>query len=174
MMNEAQFENFAGGATISLEAVAVEFCNNNDSNKTMEFHTNLSYGREQDSAVVNNLIMEKLIMFLMAEGVLKESGVFYATQMDVQVSIGVERHTIIFYQARVVPERAYRIHLVNCVFFVHKVARSMRRKYRKVMQERGIMIRSAHVEARSRWSSSTRLHMGAHSSCTVYLIATSV
>ena len=71
--DEAQFEHFAGGATISLEGVAVEFCNNNDGNKTMEFHTYLSDGRQQDSAVVNNH-MEKLILFLMAEGVLKEGG----------------------------------------------------------------------------------------------------
>ena len=70
---QAQFEHFLGGATVSLEGVAIEFFRNDDTEKTMEFHTYLSDGKQQDSAVVNNH-MEKLIIFLMDEGILKEGG----------------------------------------------------------------------------------------------------
>ena len=70
---QAQFEHFLGGATVSLEGVAVEFFWNDDTEKTMEFHTYLSDGKQQDSAVVSNHT-EKLISFLMDEGVLKAGG----------------------------------------------------------------------------------------------------
>ena len=44
----------------------------------MEFHTYLSDGKQQDSAVVNDH-MESLIVFLMKEHILKEDGVIMCT-----------------------------------------------------------------------------------------------
>ena len=44
----------------------------------MEFHTYLSDGKQQDSAVVNDH-MERLIVFLIKEQILKEDGVIMCT-----------------------------------------------------------------------------------------------
>ena len=44
----------------------------------MEFHTYLSDGKHQDSAVVNDH-MERLIVFLMKEHIMKEDGVIMCT-----------------------------------------------------------------------------------------------
>ena len=56
--NEAQMQHFLDGATISIEGVTVEFFRNEE--KEIEFHTYLSNGKQQDSAVVNNH-MERMI-----------------------------------------------------------------------------------------------------------------
>ena len=74
--HQAQLEYYSGGATISLEGVAVKFFRQGNEKSTMEFHTYLSDGKQQDSAVVNNH-MEKLIVFLRNENVLKPGGHIY-------------------------------------------------------------------------------------------------
>ena len=74
--HQAQLEYYSGGATISLEGVAVKFFRQGNEKSTMEFHTYLSDGKQQDSAVVNNH-MEKLIVFLRKENVLKPGGHIY-------------------------------------------------------------------------------------------------
>ena len=75
---EAQLEHFGGGRTVSLEGMAVEFFPVGQSIKTMEFHTHLSDEKQQDSAVVNDH-MERLIVFLMKEHIMKEDGVIMCT-----------------------------------------------------------------------------------------------
>ena len=73
---QAQLEYYSGGATISLEGVAVKFFRQGSAESIMEFHTYLSDGKQQDSAVVNNH-MEKLVQFLLEESVLKFGGHIY-------------------------------------------------------------------------------------------------
>ena len=73
---EAQLEHFGGGRTVSQEGVAVEFFPFGQSVKTMEFHTYLSDGKQQDSAVVDDH-MERLIVFLMKEHILKKRWCHY-------------------------------------------------------------------------------------------------
>ena len=72
--NEAQMEHFLGGATISIEGVAVEFFRNQE--KEMEFHAYFSDVKQQDSAVVNNH-MERMIKFLIRTGVLNPGGLLF-------------------------------------------------------------------------------------------------
>ena len=54
----------------------MNFFREGDVKSTLEFHTYLSDGKQQDSAVVNNH-MEKLIQFLLEENVLKVGGHMY-------------------------------------------------------------------------------------------------
>ena len=52
--NQVQEEYYAGGATVSLEGVAVKFFPmGNDTATGMEFHSFFSYGKQQDSSVSN-------------------------------------------------------------------------------------------------------------------------
>ena len=71
---QTQQEYFGGGTTVSLEGVAIKFVKgrdaSNDVSTTTDFHTFLSNGKQQDSAVVYNHF-EKLLKFLKAEGVIK-------------------------------------------------------------------------------------------------------
>ena len=75
---EAYLEHFGGGRKVLLEVVVVDFFPVAQSIKIMEFHTYLSDGKKQDSAVVNDH-MERLIVLLMKEHILKEDGVIMCT-----------------------------------------------------------------------------------------------
>ena len=76
--NEAQVEHFGGGRTVSLKGMAIEFFPVGKTIKIMEFHTYLSDGKQQDSAVVNDH-MESLIQVLKKEKILKDGGVIMCT-----------------------------------------------------------------------------------------------
>ena len=76
---EVQAEHFLGGATVSIEGVATEFWKENEGGelvKNMEFHTYISDGKQQDSAIVH-FIMEKLIRYLQDKGILKVDCTLY-------------------------------------------------------------------------------------------------
>ena len=72
--NQAQFEYYSGGATISLEGVLVKCFKPLQEDSCKEFYTYLSDGKQQDSAVVFNH-MEKLILVLKEKGIMKDGQV---------------------------------------------------------------------------------------------------
>ena len=74
--NQTQSEYFQGGASVSLEGVAIKFYPAGSTEKSMEFHTYLSDGKKQDSSVVYNH-MDQLLVFLKGRGILKEDSVLY-------------------------------------------------------------------------------------------------
>ena len=73
-----QEEYYAGGATVSLEGVAVKFFQSGDDTTTMEFHFYFSDGKHQDSSVVHNH-MSKLIEHLKVNKILGTNGTLLCT-----------------------------------------------------------------------------------------------
>ena len=76
--NQVQEEYYAGGATVSLEGVAVKFFPSADDTTTMEFHSYFSDGKQQDSSVVHNH-MTKLIQYLKVNKILATNGTLLCT-----------------------------------------------------------------------------------------------
>ena len=76
--NQVQEEYYTGGATVSLEGVAVNFFPTGDDTTTMEFHLYFSDGKQQDSSVLHNH-MTKLIEYLKVNKILATNGTLLCT-----------------------------------------------------------------------------------------------
>ena len=68
---QSQHEYFGGGATVSIEGIAVQYLKElqDGGGKQMDFHAFISNGKQQDSAVVFNHF-QKVLKFLKDEGVI--------------------------------------------------------------------------------------------------------